>query len=741
RELVDFGAIDETRAAYIENNPHPIGEKHKSDAADDGSLYSQRHRRVHPVLRTFLEARGYYDIFFVDPDGDVVYTVFKEADFLENVATGKYKDSGLGDAYRATQGVRAGEIVFVDFAPYAPSHGAAAAFVATPVWDEDPASGARKQLGALVVQLPTKEVSASIITDDEATKATAFLVGPDGKLRSDLSATEEVDVLAASFAPAAGRMEAGFEPGAGVFGDDMLLSFEPVAFFGENWTLVVQRPMAEVMAGPNTQFLMSLLVLIPAFGLAGLVGWLQSRQILRPITAIDAAMDGLAGGDLETAVPGRERRDEIGAMAQKTEQFRLSLAEAAERREADEAQAQERRAERVRMMSELQTSFGGVVDRARAGDFAGRVPASFADAELNELANGVNSLLETVETGVGATGRVMARVAEGDLSERVEGAFEGAFAELQSNVNDTVARLSELVASIRTTADDVTGKAGVIANGTSELSSRAEQQASSLEETAATMEEMSASIKSNAENSSSAQSLAADASSRADRGGDIVQKAVAAMGEIESGATRISDIIGVIDGIAFQTNLLALNAAVEAARAGDAGKGFAVVASEVRALAQRSSEAAQDIRSLIESSATQVSSGVRLVTETGEALEGIAASIVEVEGSIRNIADASREQAAGVEEISTTVSHLDQLTQQNSSLVEESASNARALADGAETLQRLISFFKQSGIASEAVSDAAWRSTEAAPAPMSAPPVAAAGGGAPAARVGDWSEF
>ncbi|MEM9725653.1 MAG: methyl-accepting chemotaxis protein [Pseudomonadota bacterium] len=438
-------------------------------------------------------------------------------------------------------------------------------------------------------------------------------------------------------------------------------------------------------------------------------------RVTRRLEEATAALTRVSDGDLQVDLQAKPSDlKEIAALVMAVAAFRDKLVELqdTENRATADAAALEARAQ---MLGALQGELSSVVSNAVIGDFTGRVPAMFEDEELNEFAHDVNRLLETVHGGVGETGRVLAAMAKGDLDTRMEGSFFGAFAELQCNANETVERLDELVAKIAANSGQVRSSAGEITGGAEDLSSRAEHQASALEETAATMEEMSASIKSNADNSASASALAGEASGRAAAGGAIVASAVTAMHEIETSATKIADIISVIDGIAFQTNLLALNAAVEAARAGDAGKGFAVVASEVRALAQRSSDAARDIRGLIETSAGQVSEGVRLVRETGASLEGIATSIGEVESAVRDIASASVEQASGVEEITSSISHMDQMTQQNAAVAEQSAATARELTAGAERLQALLTFFKSASIAADAPTAEAASSATARP--------------------------
>ncbi len=341
----------------------------------------------------------------------------------------------------------------------------------------------------------------------------------------------------------------------------------------------------------------------------------------------------------------------------------------------------------------IEKEVDGIVSAALGGDFSRRASLEDKQGFMRRLAESLNSLCETVQGAVEDIGVMFGALAQGNLTQRIDRDYQGALGKLKTDGNATAERLSATVAEIMSAATEVANAAAEISTGTSDLSQRTEQQASSLEETAASMEELSTTVKQNAENAQHANQLSESARDAAEQGGNVVSNAVTAMSRISESSDKIAEIIGVIDGIAFQTNLLALNAAVEAARAGEAGRGFAVVASEVRTLAQRSSEAAKDIKELITQRTGQVKDGVDLVNKTGNALEEIVESIKRVTDIVAEIAAASNEQAKGIEEVNTAVSQMDEMTQQNSALVEENAAAAKTLQDQSETMNGQVSFF------------------------------------------------
>jgi methyl-accepting chemotaxis protein len=330
-------------------------------------------------------------------------------------------------------------------------------------------------------------------------------------------------------------------------------------------------------------------------------------------------------------------------------------------------------------------------------------------------------------------------LARGDLERRVDDQLGGAFEKIKGDFNNAADKLEQALTAVGESAHVIRSSSGDVSRAADELAQRTENQAASLEETAAALEQITATVNKTADSTRHASEVFEDTQSEAQKGGVVVREAVSAMRRIEDSTRDIGKIIGVIDEIAFQTNLLALNAGVEAARAGEAGRGFAVVASEVRALAQRSAEAAKEIKGLISASATQVENGVALVTKTGSALERIVAQVGEVSRVVVEIAAGSREQATGLSEVNRAVSQLDGMTQQNATMVEETTAASHSLSHEAEELARLISVFRlERGRPSEASRIVERR--ESAPARRR---VAAQGGGraAPAAPSGDWQEF
>lgn len=335
-----------------------------------------------------------------------------------------------------------------------------------------------------------------------------------------------------------------------------------------------------------------------------------------------------------------------------------------------------------------------LVNAAAAGDFSARGDAGAFQHAFRDMVLGLNRLMEASDVGLAGVTRILEALARGDLTQRIDGRFEGTFAQLENDANSTVSRLQELVASLQGAARSIDTGAREIASGNADLSRRTEEQASSLEETASSMEELNATVRQNADNAQRANTLADQSFAVVNQGGEAVRRVVDTMADIQDSSRKISDIIGVIDGIAFQTNILALNAAVEAARAGEQGRGFAVVANEVRQLAQRSALAAREIKELIGLSGQKVAAGAGLANEAGAAMEQVVVAFRQVAGLVNEISSASQEQSLGISQVSVAVARMDQVTQQNAALVEEAAAAAESLEDQARRLVESIAVFR-----------------------------------------------
>jgi methyl-accepting chemotaxis protein len=305
-------------------------------------------------------------------------------------------------------------------------------------------------------------------------------------------------------------------------------------------------------------------------------------------------------------------------------------------------------------------------------------------------------LMRAIMSGLGSAMNVADKIAGGQLGHDIDASRHDEFGTLLNALKRMDEKLHEIVGGVRNASDAVGGAASELSRGNDDLSQRTQEQASALEETASSMEEMTATVKQNADNARQANQLASGARGQAERGGEVVSRAVGAMTAINDSSRKIADIISVIDEIAFQTNLLALNAAVEAARAGEQGRGFAVVASEVRSLAQRSATAAKEIKDLIGDSVEKVRSGSELVDESGKVLGEIMESVKKVSDIVAEIAAASEEQAQGIDQVNNAVTQMDDTTQQNAALVEEAASAAKSMEQQAQQLVAQISFFRSS---------------------------------------------
>ncbi len=406
------------------------------------------------------------------------------------------------------------------------------------------------------------------------------------------------------------------------------------------------------------------LLIFATIGIATGMGaalWMSATSITTPLKALAGRMERLADGDLDVVIPELDRGDEVGLMAKSVQIFKDNGLKA--RQLAADAERLQTEAEHERGRSETQRH-----------------------ANEAEQAMVVTTLANS-----------LSHLAAGDLTTRIEANFEGQYAQIKTDFNGAIDSLRQAMASISEATGGIRGGSEEIAVASNDLSRRTEQQAASLEETAAALDQITATVKLSAEGAKQASDAATGARVDATRSGDVMRDAVAAMTQIEQSSGQINSIIGVIDEIAFQTNLLALNAGVEAARAGEAGRGFAVVAQEVRGLAQRSAEAAKEIKGLIADSSAQVTRGAQLVGDTERALTGIVGKVAEIDSLISQIAQSSQEQATGLNQVNAAVNQMDQVTQQNAAMVEQATAAAASLRSEAGQLASLVGRFKTDG--------------------------------------------
>lgn len=643
---VNFGLLEGDPAAVLTNlygagSPTPADQRPDKVDAGDGGTYSMSHAKHHPFFRNLQKERGLYDIFLISMKGDIVYSVTKEADYATNLLSGPYSSSGLGQAFAAAVAGASDDVHFVDFQPYAPSGGQGAAFMSIRVDDENGTA-----VGVIGIQVPFDLINAIMTrADGLGETGEVYLIGTDMKYRSESRFGDRHQLLdiAADLPQASDSVNEQhnvFWNVPGLNGGTVLSTSGTFVYGDVKWGIVIEKQMEEVLSGIFV--LRTNLVLASLVCCLGMIAgtWFLARSFSRPLGRVQAAMQEVAAGNYAIEVPGCDRSDEVGTLAKGLTAFRDNLGQAhAAKLEQEIAQNDQRR------------------------------------------------VVEVLSLGLG-------RLAEGNLTQTIDEEFSPQYESLRSDFNRTVANLDIAIRSIVDNAREISSRSQEFSSASDDLSRRTETQAATLEETAAALDELTASVKSAAEGAKEVERIVREARTDADNSGVIVQNAVSAMTMIEKSSSEISQIIGVIDDIAFQTNLLALNAGVEAARAGDAGRGFAVVASEVRALAQRSSDAARQIKTLISGSTEQVERGVVLVSKAGDALTTIADRVAHISTLISEIAAGAHEQSTGLGEVNIGVTHLDQVTQQNAAMVEEATAGSHALNHEASQLIELVGRFQ-----------------------------------------------
>ncbi|MAW08128.1 MAG: methyl-accepting chemotaxis protein [Halobacteriovoraceae bacterium] len=635
------GFNEELRRLYISDNPNPLGKKDELMDASDGSAWSEVHARHHMSLRAHQRAQQYYDLFLFDMNGDLVYSVFKEDDFALNFESGKYADTGLGKAFREMKGKPEGQFYMSHIEAYAPSAGAPATFMSAPIH-----KGA-EQIGVIVVQIPL-DVMQSLVTGAEILGETGEIYFVDQDFHALTPSRFDGGFALLDRMPELPQIQTALSGESVYLQDETGTNGNPVVAMtdtitipnGDQWGMVLEIDKSEANTVLNTAILVSLASLIGVTLLLGFTSWLAARGVIRRILSLSGEIEEMAKENYARQIPGQEDQDEIGAISRNLVNLQIQLHEGAEA-QVREAAVQESNAKVVKVLSEALMNLA-------AGDFRNQIMEFFPEEHKK----------------------------------------------LRYSINDAMVSLNGVILAVRETADSIGRGAKEVSASADDLSHRTESQAATLEQTAAALEEVTSSVRQANEHVQSVEATVQVARTKAEDSNEVVTETINAMTEIEKSSQQIKQIITVIDDIAFQTNLLALNAGVEAARAGEAGRGFAVVASEVRGLAQRSSGAALEIKTLIEKSGQHVGRGVEMVGRTGEALTEIADQVKHISELVREISQSSHEQATSLGEINTGIAQLDQVTQGNAAMVEENTAAAHMLRSDAEKLAYYVGRFQ-----------------------------------------------
>ena len=669
---------------YIHDNPNPRGDRDFMMAAPTDLQYDVVHGRYHPFLDEFASVRDLQDLYLVDRTGNVLYSVEKDIDFGTNLLTGPYRESGLGKVFRKAMEANDGEVSFEDFSSYAPADGDPASFTATVVTGRD-----GKPMGALVYNLPADRINA-LMNDPAGLGETgdAYVVGGDRVLRSNsrfedgpkmLDTIEENQALR----DMVNADEPVFVADTSARGRPTMLLGGLVTYHDAVWAVLVEQEEQELYA-PVVQLRNQLLTQVGGLlAVLTVVGVLIAQSISKPFVRMGEAIAKVADGNLSAPVPMADRRDDVGQLATHLEDLRGKLSAAADMRRQQERKAKEQH--------------------------------------------------RVVEHLTGA----ISQLAEGNLTGVIQSEFAEDYEALRNGFNTALLKLNESISELVNSAREIDNSAHDVENASNDLSQRAIEQAASLEETAAAITQLSASVKSTADSASEADNVMTRAKEGAKESGAVVTQAMVAMDKIANSSQKITQVTSVIEDLAFQTNLLALNAGVEAARAGEAGRGFAVVASEVRALAQRSSEAAKEINGLIQEAAENVTGGVELVEKAGQSFESLIGEFDKVSASVSSIATAAREQSVGLEEINSAVDQLDQVTQKNAAVASSVHGTGKMMVTEAAKLNRISASFR----CDDSKVRRALESTSPKPAAPQARAVVNAPVSADAVAGDDWAEF
>ena len=635
---------------YITNNSHPTGEKHKLDFARDGSIYSQAHGHYHPWFRKLLEERGYYDIFLINTNGDVIYSVFKELDYATNLLHGEWKDSDLGQIFGMVKSnPKLGYIAFTDFAPYAPSYDAPASFIAAPVMGSN-----NDLMGTLVFQMPIERINQIMQTSEGMGESgETYLVGTDYLMRSDSRFSEESTILKTKVdtetVAAAIAGQSGVQQTLDYRGISAESAFTPIEFQGVTWALIAEVDTDEALAGVATLRNVSALIAVVVAVLVGLAGVFVSRKLItQPIGSMVSVMGKLAGGDKTITIPCTEQDDELGDMADAVEVFKQSMIKA-EQLAADEERSRNERIEQERQLAEERERLA--TERANEQERQ-RKEAETRSERMNALTSDFDRLATEVLTAVS------------DASEELD---------------NTARSMSGL-------ADENTHQATVVAAASEQTSINVQMIATASDQMASVIAEIARQI-----------SRSAEIANKAVTEAEYTSRTVHSLSEA---AQKVGAVVDLIKDIADQTNLLALNATIEAARAGDAGRGFSVVAAEVKNLSNQTASATDEIADHISEIQTVTKSAVEAIAsiettigEMNEVSTTIASAIEEQGLATQEIATNSQQAAIGTQEVSSSIITVNDTASKTGKSAQQVVIAAADLGEQSDKLNNAVKSF------------------------------------------------
>ena len=658
---------------YIRHNSNPLGSKHLLDKADD-SNYGKTHAKYHPMVRDFLEKFGYYDIFLVDPEtGDIVYSVFKELDYGTSLKDGPFSNTNFAECFaKANKSEAAEEIVLVDYKQYSPSYEAPASFIASPVFDGD------KKVGILMFQMPIDYINQVMgLRSGMGNTGETYLVGNDNLMRCDSYKDPENRSIVSSFRkPEQGKVnteavglalkgETATTQTVNYQGKEVLCAYTPVELLGNRWALLAEIETEEAFAGitqiastssaatSGLLWYSCLIGLISGLGVM-CIGWVFSGRIATPIQKVADFARKIANGEFDGEDLKHTSKDETGELA---DSFRTMSS----------------------VLNGLTNETARLTAEAKNGNLSARGNDSQFQGCYRSLISGMNELVVAFSEPTQEIRKCMDNVANGDLTQRINGLYQGEFEELKGSINSALTKLEDALSKVSSTTADVANATTEVHSNSQKIAEGSTEQASSLEEIASSLEEMTSMTRQSTDSANEAKGLAKETRDAANTGKQSMHRMSDAIEKIKASSDEQAKIVQTIDEIAFQTNLLALNAAVEAARAGDAGRGFAVVAEEVRNLAQRSAEAARTTSEMIQSSVESSNNGVKISKEVAEILETIYGSAEKTDELVADIAAASNEQSLGIDQVNTAIGLLDSTTQKAADISQRSAETAMVI--------------------------------------------------------------